>query len=130
MAFRREMNRVMPNFPLHQIDMKHPIYEAFTIFKEVPEGMNFWKEPLEVIEVDDRIAVIYNLNDYGEMMWPLLINGGTEVKRGDAANYPGWCYEGHLAKWNKGVCVNADSIPHIDNAHKMFINMLAYLLTR
>ena len=130
MAFRREMNRVMPNFPLHAIDMKHPIYESFTIFKEVPEGMNYWKEPLEVIEVDDRIAVIYNLNDYGELMWPVVVDNWTRVKRGYSSEVKGWCYEGHLARWNKNVCVNADSLPHIDNAHKMFINMLAYLLTR
>ena len=83
-----------------------------------------------MVEVDDRIAVIYNLNDYGELMWPVVIDNWTKVKRGYSSEFKGWCYEGHLARWNKNVCVNADSLPHIDNAHKMFINMLAYLLTR
>lgn len=128
MAFRREMNRVMPNYPLHQVDMKHPIWEAFRIFKDVPPGMNYWKEPLEVIEVDDRIAVIYNLNDYGEMLWPTI--SGTTIKRGDSAEVPGKVFEGHLAKWNGNVCVNAANFENVSDAHDVFINMLAYLLTR
>ncbi len=132
-AFRREMKRVMPNYELKPIKNDHEIYKAFQQFQGPPEGMNYWKEPLEVIEIDDRVAVIYNLNDYGEMMLPNLDETGAEIKWGRSAEEPSYHWQGRLLTsggFRKRYYANIDDVESILDAYMININILAYLLTR
>jgi hypothetical protein len=69
-AFRREMKRVLPSedqqfYPLPD---DHPIFtKSFNDLKGVPPGMNYYQEPIEGINMDDCLAVVYTLNDYSDM---------------------------------------------------------------
>lgn len=133
-AFRREMKRIMPTYELQPINERHEIYKSFPghSFPQVPpEGMNYWREPIEVIDIDGRIAVIYNLNDYGEMMLATLDQTGNAIKRGESAAQPGYWFEGHLIHHNHNrIFANVDDFPTILDAYMMNINILAYILTR
>ena len=35
--------------------------------KEVPAGLNFYKEPVFAMKIYGEIAILYTANDYGEM---------------------------------------------------------------
>ena len=131
-AFRREMKRVIPDHELKPIGNNHRIYKSFVIFKGAPVGMNFWQEPIEVIEIDGRVAVIYNLNDYGDFMLATLDSTGNAIKKGlaaDAENYYRW--QGPRIWHNeRKVYANVEDFKTTLDAYMMNINILAYLLTR
>lgn len=73
-AFRREMKRVIPDEdkPFKVIPQTHPIFNSYFEIRDLPEGMNYFKEPIEGIEMDGVLAVIYTLNDYGDLMQAVL----------------------------------------------------------
>ncbi|MEM1059540.1 MAG: DUF4159 domain-containing protein [Verrucomicrobiota bacterium] len=69
-AFKREMKRVLPDADKlwEPIPNDHPIYTAGQFkLSGPPPGMNFYAEPIEVIKMDNQIAVIYTPNDYADM---------------------------------------------------------------
>ena len=135
-AFRREMKRVIPDHELKPINNKSPILRSFYDFKEVPVGMNYWQEPIETIEIDGRVVVIYNLNDYGDFMLATLDSTGNAIKTGLAADMPEdaitpFRWEGPRIWHNdRKLYANADDFKTTLDAYMMNINILAYLLTR
>ncbi len=131
-AFRREMKRVIPDHELKPINNKNPILRSFYDFKEVPVGMNYWQEPIETIEIDGRVVVIYNLNDYGDFMLATLDSTGNAIKYGLAADAKGhFRWQGPRIWHNeRKLYANADDFKTTLDAYMMNINILAYLLTR
>jgi len=131
-AFRREMKRVIPDHALKPINNKHPVFRSFVDFKETPVGMNYWQEPLEIIEIDGRVVVIYNLNDYGDFMLAALDSTGNAIKRGLAADAKGhFRWQGPRIWHNdRKLYANVEDFQTTLDAYLMNINILSYLLTR
>ncbi len=130
-AFRREMRRVIPDHELKSVGNKHDMFRSFVIFQGVPVGMNYWQEPMEVIEIDGRVVVIYNLNDYGDMMLANLDDTGNAIKYGLCAADQSYHWEGPRIWLNaRRLYANVDDFPAVLDAYMMNINILAYLLTR
>jgi hypothetical protein len=77
-AFRREMKRVVPdkdkNFEPMGLD--HDLYTKswFNITKE-PSGMNYYAEPVQHIDIDGKVAILYTTNDYSDMMFMRILPG-------------------------------------------------------
>ncbi|HEY8965760.1 MAG TPA: DUF4159 domain-containing protein, partial [Candidatus Methylacidiphilales bacterium] len=72
-AFRREMKRVIPDpdKQFEPIPADHPIFkgrDAFYQLDAVPPGMNFRNDDIEMLQIDDTIAILYTPNDYTDMM--------------------------------------------------------------
>jgi len=131
-AFRREMKRVIPDHELKPISNKHPVFNSFIIFKDTPVGMNYWQEPIETIDIDGRVAVIYNLNDYGDFMLATLDSTGNEFKKGLATDAEGFYRWEGPRKWHneRKIYANVDDFQTTLDAYGININILAYLLTR
>ena len=130
-AFRREMKRVIPDHDLKPIEESHDLYKAFVQFNGPPMGMNFWQEPIEAIEIDGRIVVIYNLNDYGDFMLAALDDTGNEIKHGISAQDPTYRWEGPRIWGNqRKVYANVEDFKTTLDAYMMNVNILVYLLTR
>jgi len=131
-AFRREMKRVIPDHDLKPINNKHAVYNSFAVFKKTPMGMNYWQEPLEIIDIDGRVVVIYNLNDYGDFMLATLDSTGNSFKKGLAADVKGsYRWQGPRKYHNdRKIYANVDDFQTTLDAYLMNINILAYLLTR
>ncbi len=85
-AFRREMRRVLPDVDkdFEPLADDHEIFTMgyFNGIRSVPPGLNFYQEPVEVLRIYGEIAVIYTLNDYGDM-WQVGIdeNGAIDMRR-------------------------------------------------
>jgi hypothetical protein len=80
-AFRREMKRVLPDDdkPWEVLPNDHPIFtQGWFPMQGVPEGMNYYKEPIEVIRMDGEISVIYTLNNYSDM-YRMVFKAGTNT---------------------------------------------------
>ncbi len=127
MAFRRGMKRVMPDRRFEAISRNHPIFTSFYKFREVPSAMNFRKDPIEVMKIDKRIAVIYTLNDY-VAFWRTRFNEKGEVLPGYDEDWE-WNCGNYWLSWNRWQYENL-SVETVENAYRLGVNIVAYLLTR
>ena len=121
-AFRREMARVLPQYHLEPISPDHPIFSSVYKIKGTPVGMNWRRDPIEIIKIHGRTAVIYTLNDYGDLWETKFRKDGTvetdlneKWQRDWGPHWGRWEYEN----------VNQESIEY---AYQMGINIIAYLL--
>jgi hypothetical protein len=77
-AFHREMKRVLPDADknFETLPMSHDIFtKSWFLIDKIPTGMNYRNDPVEIINIDGKLAVIYTPNDYSDMMTMLLIAG-------------------------------------------------------
>jgi len=90
-AFRREMKRVIPDLDknFEPLPMNHEIFTKswFTISK-LPEGMNYYAEPIQHIDLDGKLAILYTPNDYSDLMYAHILPGDTEVDVTYPQKYP------------------------------------------
>ncbi|HEY5742423.1 MAG TPA: DUF4159 domain-containing protein [Terrimicrobiaceae bacterium] len=81
-AFRREMKRVIPDVDknFEPLATNHPIFTEgyFADVKEVPSGLNFYREPVFAMKIYGEIAVLYTANDYGDM-WQVGLNQQGQI---------------------------------------------------
>jgi hypothetical protein len=91
-AFRREMKRVIPDVDknFEPLPSNHPIFTEgyFADVKEVPAGLNFYKEPVFAMKIYGEIAILYTANDYGDM-WQVGLNqqGQVDMRKNAQGNY-------------------------------------------
>jgi len=70
-AFRREMKRVVPDADKNFVPyaMTEEIYtKSWFPITVMPTGMNYYAEPIEHLDIDGKLAILYTPNDYGDMM--------------------------------------------------------------
>ncbi len=125
-AFRREMKRVMPDRNFETISLEHPIFKNFYLFTEVPRAMNYRNDPVEVIKIDRREAVIYTLNDYG-CLWETAFDEQGKVFLGWDEKW-GRTYGPHWL--NRHFTFENVEQASIDRAYQLGINIVVYLLER
>jgi uncharacterized protein DUF4159 len=91
-AFKREMKRVIPDVDknFEALPSNHPIFTEgyFADVKEVPAGLNFYREPVFAMKIYGEIAILYTANDYGDM-WQVGLNqqGQIDMRRGADGQY-------------------------------------------
>ena len=82
-AFRREMKRVVPdadkNFEPVPMDHEMFVKQGWYPISKLPTGMNFYAEPIEHLDIDGKLAILYTPNDYSDMMFMRILPGDTEV---------------------------------------------------
>ncbi len=80
-ALRREMKKVLPDRDFEPIDNSHPVFRECFNLQGPPDGMNFYKEPVEVIKIGGEVAVFYTLNSYSDL-WETALTPKDEVDLG------------------------------------------------
>lgn len=88
-AFKREMKRVIPDVDknFEPLPANHPIFTEgyFADIKEIPPGLNFYKEPVFAMKIYGEIAILYTANDYGDM-WQVGLNQQGQIDLRKDAN--------------------------------------------
>jgi hypothetical protein len=131
-AFRREMKRVIPDVDknFEPLPPNHPVYTEgyFADIKEVPPGLNYYKEPVFAIKVYGEIAILYTANDYGDM-WQIGLTQDGQIDLRKSAD-------------DKYVAINSDLYDRRDvylrnlepaalsTCFKFGTNVVIHLLTR
>ncbi len=136
-AFRREMKRVLPdrNKDWEPLPAGHPLFSGdqrqvyFPEIREVPTGLNYYREPIEVLKIYDQIAVLYSANNYADQ-WQIGIdeNGAYDMRRDKTGNdYIAITQE----IWNKRDFYfrNLEE-PALIESYKFGINVVTHLLIR
>jgi hypothetical protein len=136
-AFQREMKYVLPDKDLQfePLPADHDIFiKSKFLIEDMPKGMNYRNDPIECINIADKIAVIYTPNDYSDMMTMLLLPGRNERE----AQMDGWGhwepqhplftpgeFAGHAATYFRNYSPSSAM-----TSYKLSMNILIYLLHR
>ncbi len=131
LAFRREMKRIVgESAEWEALPRDHPIFTKtyFPEIRDVPPGLNAFREPVYALKLYGEIAVLYTANDYGDM-WQIGLNeqGNYDERRDENDDY---------------VAINPEIFSHRDlyfrnlepkplaDAYKFGTNIILHLLTR
>jgi hypothetical protein len=80
-AFRREMKRVVPDLDkdFEIVKPDNPIFtKSWYPIQKLATGMNYYNEPIEELNIDGKLAILYTPNDYSDMMDMRILPGDTE----------------------------------------------------
>jgi hypothetical protein len=136
-AFRREMKRVVPdldkNFVAYPLTSDIFVKSWFPL-TALPKGMNFYDEPIEHLDIDGKLAIIYTPNDYNDMLTMRILPGDTDIKlsgrkRGDTnpldlLSTPRQLYN------NKDIFFRNYELPACLSCDQLGMNMIGFLLMR
>ena len=132
-AFRREMKRVVgldQNF-----EPVTPTYDIFTKswfpIAKVPKGMNYYAEPLEHIDIDGQLAILYTPNDYSDMFTMRILPGDASVQ-GDRPDPNGLSplFTTGIFQHNNGIFFRNYDLPGCLACDQMGMNIISYMLVR
>lgn len=131
-AFRREMKRVIPDVDKdwEPLPVNHPIFTQtyFPEVKDVPDGLNYYREPVYALKIYGEIAIIYTVNDYGDM-WQLGLNeqGQIDLRK----NEKGFFVAINDSIWNNRETYLRNLTPDsLATSYKFGTNLVIHLLTR
>jgi hypothetical protein len=136
-AFHREMKKVLPDpdIAFQDLPMTHPIFtKGWFPISKLPLGMNYRNDPVQIMNLGGKLAVIYTPDDYSDMMTMALKPGDEE----DAAATNGW--DGYSVKhplytptgfsWNSATFFrNYQPSPSMA-VFKLSMNIVSHLLIR
>ncbi len=132
-AFRREMKRVVPDLDknFEPLPLTHDVFtKSWFPISKVPEGMDYFDEPWEHLDIDGKLAIIYTPNDYSDLMCMYILPGDTQIG-------PGWSdpasgttlFTFDLFNLN-GDFFHNFTLPSCLAAHQLGMNIIGYLLVR
>jgi hypothetical protein len=131
-AFRREMRRVIPDVDkdFEPIPANHPVFSQgyFTNIKEAPPGINFYRDPVQVLRIYGEIAIIYTSNDYGNMMSIGLNKDGQIDTRRNARGQ--FVAINQTIFQNRGVYIRNIEPASLKACFEFGTNLVIHLLTR
>lgn len=138
-AFRREMKRVLPDREFEDVNPDHEMFDTFFEHIGMPSGMNYYEEPIEVINIGNELAVLYTKNGYGHF-WESRLDQKGQIEEGLVSfgtNKLGktiWrhVYGPHLSHPRNvsGTLYRNISDETVRNVYKFGINVVVHLLTR
>lgn len=137
-AFRREIKRVLPD---RDFEIVRPDHEMFGTFFEnviLPKGINFYDEPVELINFGEEMAVLYTLNGYGHF-WESRLNRDGKIEERlvnlGVPGFPRWAHVyGYVHRYyprsESGVLYRNLNDESVRDVYKFGINVVVHLLTR
>jgi len=133
-AFRREMKRVVPDLDknFEPVAMTDPVYtKSWYPIQKLPPGMNYYAEPLEHLDIDGKLAILYTPNDYSDLFY-MHILPGDQVMAGDRPNKktgdPLFTNGGFYN--NRNVFFRNFELPSCLAAQQLGMNIIGYMLVR
>lgn len=131
-AFRREMKRVIPDVDkdFEPLPSSHPIFTQtyFPEIKEVPPGLNFYREPVFAMKIYGEIAILYTANDYGDMWQVGLMHDGKIDTRKTASNQ--FVALNPMIYDNRAVYLRNITPESLATSFRFGTNVVIHLLTR
>jgi hypothetical protein len=136
-AFHREMKRVLSDADLNfqPLPSDHDIFTRSRFhFDSLPTGMNRHADPVEYINLGDKLAILYTPNDYSDMMTMLLLPGRNESE----AQMDGWNHwtpehplftPGNFV-WDAPTYYRNYEPSPVMSTYKLSMNILIHLLHR
>jgi len=133
-AFRREMKRVVPDLDknFEPVPMDGEIYaKSWFPISKVPQGMNYYAEPIEHLDIDGKLAILYTPNDYSDLFYMYILPGDTEMgptRVYKKATTP--LLTNNIFWTNHAVFFRNFELPSCLAAQQLGMNIIGYMLVR
>jgi hypothetical protein len=131
-AFRREMKRVVPDIDknFEPVPMTSDIFtKSWFPLTKVPEGMNYYAEPLEHLDIDGKLAILYTPNDYSDLFFMRILPGDTQMQGvWPSKTSPLFTWNAFLS--NRAFFFRNFELPSCLAAQQLGMNVIGYLLVR
>lgn len=132
-AFRREMKRVVPDADknFEPVSLTDDIFtKSWFPISKLPSGMNYYAEPIEHLDIDGKLAILYTPNDYSDMMFMRILPGDTQVFL-KHFNLPPHTLTTRESFWgNRHIFYRNFSLESCLAVQKLGMNIIGYLLVR
>ncbi|MCE0522663.1 MAG: DUF4159 domain-containing protein [Methylacidiphilales bacterium] len=131
-AFHREMKRVVgEKSQFEPVPADADIFaKSWFPISQVPEGMNHYAEPMEHLDIDGIVAVLYTPNDYSDMMDMRILPGDTAQQLPYSGMPPNTLFTNYPF-WSKhDIFYRNFTLQSSLAVHRLGMNIVDYLLTR
>lgn len=131
MAFQREMKRVVPDADknFEPMALTHEIFtKSWFPLSKVPPGMNYYAEPIQHLDLDGKLAIIYTPNNYNDLMALHILPGDTELDTSDPPKYP--LSTNQLTWRNHEFFFRNLSLESALSADRLGMNIIGFILVR
>ena len=138
-AFRREMKRVVPdidkNFepidPNDKVLGQKMFAHGWFPIATVPQGMNYYNEPIEHLDIDGKLAILYTPNDYSDLFCMHILPGDLTYA-GDLPNLKlkDPLYTFGTFSHNKSIFFRNFELPSCLLSQQFGMNIIGYMLVR
>jgi hypothetical protein len=132
-AFHREMKRVVPDVDKN-FEACGPTYDIFTKswfpISKLPTGMNFYSEPVQHLDIDGKLAILYTPNDYSDMFTMRILAGDTEIGPTWAPDNGPYLRTNGTFLGNRHAFFRNYELPQALACHQFGMNVIGFLLVR
>jgi hypothetical protein len=132
-AFHREMKRVVPDVDknFEPMDLTYDVFtKSWFPIQKVPSGMNYYSEPLQHLDIDGKLAIIYTPNDYSDMFTMLVLAGDTQMGAIDPPEKGPYLHTNGTFFHNRHVYFRNYELPQTLGCQQFGMNVIGYLLVR
>ena len=132
-AFHREMKRVVPDLDknFEPIDMTYDVYtKSWYPIQKLPSGMNFYQEPLQHLDIDGKLAILYTPNDYADMFTMLIQPGDTKIGTYLEPLTPPYFHTDYTFLTNSKIFFRNYTLPSCLACDQLGMNIIGFALVR
>jgi hypothetical protein len=129
-AFHREMKRIVDKGEDFQpLTADTDIFKSHFQIGQTPQGMNYYSEPIEHLDLDGKLAILYTPDDYSDLYTMRILPGDQQIQGTLPAPGSELVTSG-LFLSNRNVYFRNFTLPSSLAVHRLGLNIVTYLLTR
>ena len=128
-AFRREMKRVILSEPFQPLATDAEIFRGRYAFDQAPQGMNYRAEPIEHVDLDGQIAILYTPDDYSDLYTLRILPGDAQIQGVWPATDSPLVTPG-LFLYNRTIFFRNYTLPSSLAVQHLGLNIVTFLITR
>jgi hypothetical protein len=132
-AFHREMKRVVPDLDknFEPCDLNYDIYtKSWYPIQKMPSGMNFYGEPVQHLDIDGKLAILYTPNDYSDMFTMRILPGDTQMGPDYAPINGPYLQTDKTFLEHSRLFFRNYTLPSCLSCHQFGMNVIGFLLVR
>jgi hypothetical protein len=132
-AFHREMKRVVPDIDknFEPVEMTYDIYtKSWFPIAKVASGMNYYAEPVQHLDIDGKLAILYTPNDYSDMFTMHIMPGDTQVGSVLRPLTPPYFHTDQRFWDNSKIFFRNYSLPSCLSCQQLGMNIIGFALVR
>jgi hypothetical protein len=132
-AFHREMKRVVPDIDknFEPVEMTQDIYtKSWFPIQKVASGMNYYAEPVQHLDIDGKLAILYTPNDYSDMFTMHIMPGDTQVGSWLEPLTPPYFHTDHNFLVNSKIFFRNYTLPSCLACQQFGMNIIGFALVR
>jgi len=133
LAFHREMKRVVPDLDknFEPADTTYDIFaKSWFPLSKVPAGMNYYAEPVQHLDIDGKLAILYTPNDYSDMFTMLILPGATQAGPDYTPEVAPFLQTNRTFNKNSQIFFRNYQLPACLACDQLGMNIVGFLLVR